>query len=87
MGGPLLLSVFLDEINEYPEDNLLTAPLHHLRENFVYENKRVSTTTQTMVAAGKEPVRTTPFPAFYVLFRHHSPCPSDYYDRNYFDSS
>lgn len=62
MGGLVLLSVFLAEINEYPEDNLLTAPSHNLRENFVYENKGVFITTQTVVSAGKDLVRTAPFP-------------------------
>lgn len=66
MGGLPLCSVFLAEINEYTEDNLLPAPSHHLRENFVYENKRIPITTQTVVPAGKEPVRTAPFPVPYV---------------------
>lgn len=87
MGGLLLCCVFLAEINEYPEDNLITALSHHLRENSVYRNKRGPITTQTVVPAGKEPARTSPFPVPYVFFRQHSPYPAEYCDRNYFDSS
>lgn len=76
MGGLLLCSVFLAEINEYPEVNLLTAPSHNLREKFVYENKREFSTTQTVVPAGKELVRTAPFPVPEAVFRQHSSYPT-----------